>query len=70
MGEDSVFWSSLDEGIRECLAVVVKRSITLRDLLDQLYMLFLIRRPEHVRVRPDSVLGYCPPAPDTILPAV
>ena len=33
----------LDEYTRECLAMVVKRSITSQDVLDQLYMLFLVR---------------------------
>ena len=40
----------LDEYTRECLAMVVKRSITSQDVLDQLYMLFLVRGvPEHIR---------------------
>ena len=40
----------LDEYTRECLAMVVKRSITPQDVLDQLYMLFLVRGvPEHIR---------------------
>ena len=40
----------LDEYTRECLALVVKRSITSQDVLDQLYMLFLVRGvPEHIR---------------------
>ena len=40
----------LDEYTRECLAMVVKRSITSQDVLDQLYMLFLVRGvPEHTR---------------------
>ena len=40
----------VDEYTRECLAMVVKRSITSQDVLDQLYMLFLVRGvPEHIR---------------------
>ena len=40
----------LDEYTRECLAMVVKRSITSQDVLDQLYLLFLVRGvPEHIR---------------------
>ena len=40
----------IDEYTRECLAMVVKRSIKSQDVLDQLYMLFLVRGvPEHVR---------------------
>ena len=40
----------IDEYTRECLAMVVKRTITSQDVLDQLYMLFLLRGvPEHVR---------------------
>ena len=40
----------VDEYTRECLAMVVKRSITSQDVQDQLYMLFLVRGvPEHIR---------------------
>ena len=40
----------VDEYTRECLAMVVKRCITSQDVLDQLYMLFLVRGvPEHIR---------------------
>ncbi len=40
----------IDEYTRECLAMVVKRRITSQDVLDQLYMLFLVRGvPEHIR---------------------
>ena len=40
----------IDEHTRECLAMVVKRSITSRDVLDRLYMLLLVRGvPEHIR---------------------
>ena len=40
----------VDEYTRECLAMVVKRSITSQDVLDQLDMLFLVRGvPEHIR---------------------
>ena len=40
----------MDEYTRECLAMVVKRSITSQDVLDQLYMLFLVRGvPEYIR---------------------
>ena len=40
----------VDEYTRECLAMVVKRSITSQDVLDHLYMLFQVRGvPEHIR---------------------
>jgi transposase InsO family protein len=40
----------LDEYTRECLRVLVKRKIGFQDVLDQLYMLFLLRGvPEHIR---------------------
>ena len=40
----------IDEHTRECLAMVVKRSITSQDVLERLYMLFLVRGvPEHIR---------------------
>ncbi len=40
----------IDEYTRECLAMVVKRSITSQDVLEQLYMLFLVRGvPDHIR---------------------
>ena len=39
----------VDEYTRECLAMVVERSITSQDVLDQLYMLFQVRGvPEHI----------------------
>ena len=41
----------IDEHTRECLALVVKRSITSQDVLERLYMLFLVRGvPEHIRL--------------------
>ena len=40
----------LDEYTRECLDIVVKRSITSQDVLDELYHLFLLRgTPEYIR---------------------
>ena len=40
----------LDEYTRECLCLLVKRKITSQDVLDQLYMLFLLRGvPVHIR---------------------
>ena len=40
----------IDEHTRECLTMVVKRSITSQDVLERLYMLFLVRGvPEHIR---------------------
>ena len=40
----------LDEYTRECPCLLVKRKITSEDVLDQLYMLFLLRGvPEHIR---------------------
>jgi len=40
----------IDEYTRECLSILVKRKITSQDVLDQLYMLFLLRGvPEHIR---------------------
>ena len=40
----------LDEYTRECLCLLVNRKITSQDVLDQLYMLFLLRGvPEHIR---------------------
>jgi transposase InsO family protein len=40
----------LDEYTRECLSIVVKRSITSQDVLDELYQLFLLRgTPEYIR---------------------
>ena len=40
----------LDEYTRECLCLLVKRKITSQDVLDQLYMLFLVRGvPVHIR---------------------
>ena len=40
----------VDEYTGECLAMVVNRSITSQDVLERLYMLFLVRGvPEHIR---------------------
>jgi transposase InsO family protein len=40
----------LDEYTRECLCLLVKRKLTSQDVLDQLYMLFLLRGvPVHIR---------------------
>jgi len=40
----------LDEYTRECLGILVKRSITSQDVLDELYRLFLLRgTPKHIR---------------------
>ena len=40
----------LDEHSRECLAILVKRHITSRDVIDQLFELFIFRGiPEHIR---------------------
>ena len=40
----------IDEYTRECLGMLVKRKITSQDVLDQLYMLFLVRGvPERIR---------------------
>jgi putative transposase len=40
----------LDEHTRECLSIVVKRRLTSRDVLDELYNLFLLRgTPEYIR---------------------
>ena len=40
----------LDEYTRECLAILVKRSIKSQDVIDQLFELFLFRGiPEHIR---------------------
>ena len=40
----------LDEYTRECLSILVKRSITSQDVLDELYRLFLLRgTPKHIR---------------------
>jgi transposase InsO family protein len=40
----------LDEYTRECLGILVKRSITSHDVLDELYRLFLLRgTPKHIR---------------------
>jgi transposase InsO family protein len=40
----------LDEFTRECLAMLVNRHITSRDVIDQLFQLFVLRGiPEHIR---------------------
>jgi len=40
----------LDEFTRECLAMLVSRSITSQDVIDQLFQLFVLRGvPEHIR---------------------
>jgi len=40
----------IDECTRECLAILVDRSITSQDVIDQLYQLFIFRGiPEHIR---------------------
>ena len=40
----------IDEYTRECLAVVVKRKITSREVIDKLFELFILRgTPEHIR---------------------
>jgi len=40
----------LDEYSRECLAILVKRSISSQDVIDQLFYLFVFRGiPEHIR---------------------
>ncbi len=40
----------LDEFTRECLAILVNRHITYRDVIDQLFQLFVLRGiPEHIR---------------------
>jgi putative transposase len=40
----------LDEFTRECLAILVSRSITSQDVIDQLFQLFVMRGvPEHIR---------------------
>jgi len=40
----------LDEYTRECLGILVQRSITSQDVLDELYRLFLLRgTPKHIR---------------------
>jgi transposase InsO family protein len=40
----------IDEFTRECLAMLVARRITSQDVIDQLYMLFLVRGvPEYIR---------------------
>jgi transposase InsO family protein len=40
----------IDEYTRECLSILVKRSITSADVLDELYRLFLLRgTPEYIR---------------------
>jgi len=40
----------IDEYTRECLAVVVKRKITSREVIDKLFELFILRGiPEHIR---------------------
>ena len=40
----------LDEYTRECLAILVKRSIKSQDVIDQLFELFILRGiPEHIR---------------------
>ena len=36
----------IDEHARECLAMVVKQSITSQDVLERLYMLFLVRESQ------------------------
>ena len=42
--------SVLDEYTRECLAILVKRHITSRDVIDVLFELFIFRAiPEHIR---------------------
>lgn len=42
--------TSLDEYTRECLGILVQRSITSQDVLDELYRLFLLRgTPKHIR---------------------
>ena len=49
-GRASRILTVIDEYTRECLAMVVKRRITSQDVLDQLYILFLVRGvPEHIR---------------------
>jgi len=40
----------IDEYTRECLAMLVNRRITSRDVIDQLFQLFVLRGiPEHIR---------------------
>ena len=40
----------LDEYTRECLAILVKRSIGSQDVIDQIFHLFVFRGiPEHIR---------------------
>jgi putative transposase len=40
----------IDEYTRECLGILVQRSITSQDVLDELYRLFLLRgTPKHIR---------------------
>ena len=40
----------IDEYTRECLAMLVARKITAQDVIEQLYILFLVRGvPEHIR---------------------
>jgi len=40
----------LDEFTRECLTILVSRHITFRDVIDQLFQLFVLRGiPEHIR---------------------
>ena len=40
----------IDEYTRECLAILVERRLTSEDVINQLYMLFLVRGvPEHIR---------------------
>ena len=40
----------IDEFTRECLAMLVERSITSQDVIDQLFQLFVLRGiPEHIR---------------------
>lgn len=40
----------IDEFTRECLAILVARSITSQDVIEQLFQLFVLRGiPEHIR---------------------
>jgi len=42
--------TTLDEFTRECLTMLVNRHITFRDVIDQLFQLFVLRGiPEHIR---------------------
>jgi len=49
-GRASKMLNIMDEYIRECLAMLVRRHITSQDVIDQLFHLFVFRGiPEHIR---------------------